>query len=120
MIQNKDYILQMIEAAGKAIAKMIGFKENGSYSQALETLDDCYSEHFDEIHIESENNSIKLDLYGNLLKQEAEINLAIGNKNKARKLFLKALDSLNRAETESKSFDLKRNDLIKEIKLALD
>ena len=120
MIRNKDYILQVIEAAGKAIAKMIGFKEQGSYAQALEIIDECYSEHFDEIHIESERNSIKLDLYGSLLNQEAEIYLAIGNQEKARSLFSEALKTLKRAETESKSFDLKRNGLIKEIQSALD
>ena len=119
MIQNKDYILQLIEAAGKAVAKMMGFKEQGSYSQALETLEDCYSEHFDRIHIESESNSIKLDLYGSLLKQEADINQELGNNDKAKTLFLKALESLNRAEDESRSFDLKRNSLIKEIQLSL-
>ena len=119
MIQNKDYILQLIEAAGRAVAKMMGFKEQGAYSQALETLEDCYSEHFDEIHIESESNSIKLDLYGSLLKQEAEINHELGNHIKAKTLFLKALGSLNKAEYESKSFDLKRNNLIKEIQLSL-
>lgn len=119
MIQDKDYILKMIEATGKAIAKIIGFKKQGSYAQALETLYNCYSEHFDRIHIESESNSIKLDLYGNLLKQEAEINLATENKDKARTLFLKALKTLNRAETESKSFDLKRNNLIEEIQLVM-
>ncbi len=119
MIQNKDYILQLIEAAGKAVAKMIGFKEQGSYSQALEILEDCYSEHFDRIHIVSESNYIKLDLYGSLLKQEAEINQELGNNDKAKTLFLKALESLNKAEVESKSFDLKRNDLIKEIQLVL-
>jgi hypothetical protein len=119
MIQNKDYILQLIEAAGKAVAKMMGFKEQGSYSQALETLEDCYSEHFDRIHIESESNYIKLDTYGNLLKHEAEINQEVGNQEKAKELYLKALQSLNKAETESKSFDLKRNSLIKEIQLSL-
>jgi len=86
MIQNKDYILQLIEAAGKAVAKMMGFKEQGSYSQALETLKECYSEHFDRIHIETESNSIKLDLYGSLLKQEADINQELGNNDK-RKLY---------------------------------
>jgi len=119
MIQNKDYILQMIQAAGKAIAKMMGFKEQGSYSQALKALEDCYSEHFDRIHIESESNSIKLDLYGSLLKQEADINQELGNNDKAKTLYLKAIDSLNKAEFESKSFDLKRNSLIKEIQLSL-
>ena len=119
MIQKKDYILRIIEAAGKAIAKMIGFKEQGSYAQALETLDDCYLEHFDEMHIESETNSTKLDLYGSLLKQEAEINQELGNKDKSQILFLKALDSFKKAEAESKSFDLKRNSLMEEIKLSL-
>ena len=71
MIHNKDCIVQMIEAAGKAIAKAVGFKEQGSYSQALETMNDFYSEHFDLMHIDNETNSIKLDLYGNLLKIEA-------------------------------------------------
>ena len=119
MIQNKDYILQLIEAAGKAIAKMVGFKEQGSYSQALETLEECYSEHFNKIHIETEGNSIKLDLYGSLLKQEADINQELENNDKAKTLYLKALDSLNKAESESKSFDLKRNELIKEIQMSL-
>ena len=119
MIQNKDYILQLIEAAGKAVAKMIGFKEDGEYSQALETLNECYTEHFDSIHVESETNAIKLDLYGNLLKEEAEINLELGYTDVARNLFQKALETLTRAEIESKTFDLKRNDLIEEIRSAL-
>ena len=109
----------MIEAAGKGIAKAVGFEEQGSYSQALETLNDFYSEHFDLMHIENETNSIKVDLYGNLLKIEADIYQKEGNKDKATFLFLKALDILGRAEKESKSFDLKRNRLIEEIKLSL-
>ena len=119
MIQNKDYILQMIEAAGKAVAKMMGFKEEGSYSQALETLEDCYSEHFDRIHIESESNYIKLDTYGNLLKHKDEINRDLGNEEKAKELYRKASQSLSKAETESKTIDMKRIKLIKEINQAL-
>ncbi|RXQ96642.1 hypothetical protein EO244_03175 [Ancylomarina salipaludis] len=119
MIQNKDYILKLIEAAGKAITKMIGFKEKGEYTQALDSLNECYTEHFDSIHIETESNAIKLDLYGNLLKEEAEINLKLGHHDKARNLFQKALETLTKAETQSKTFDLKRNVLIQEIRLAL-
>ena len=109
----------MIEAAGKAIAKAVGFKEQGSHSQALETLNDFYSEHFDLMHIENETNSIKLDLYGNRLKLEADIYQKKGNKDKSKLLFVKALQILSRAELESKSFDLKRNRLIEEIQLSL-
>lgn len=119
MIQNKDYILRMIEAAGKAIAKMIGFKEQGSYSQALETLDDCYSEQFDLMHIETESNYLKLDMYGELLKHEAEINIELGQNEKARELYLKSLQSLRKAEVESKTFDMKRINLISEIQSAI-
>tara|TARA_R110001583_G_scaffold15005_5_gene62227 strand:+ start:47214 stop:47654 length:441 start_codon:yes stop_codon:yes gene_type:complete len=106
-------------SSGKAIAKAVGFKEQGSHSQALETLNDFYSEHFDLMYIENETNSIKLDLYGNLLKLKADIYQKKGNKDKSRLLFVKALQILSRAELESKSFDLKRNRLIEEIQLSL-
>lgn len=106
----------MVEAAGKAIAKAIGFKEQGSHSHALEVLNDCYSEHFDRVHIESESNYIKLDTYGNLLKHEADINQELGNQKKAKELYLKALQSLNKAEKESRTFDMKRIGLIQEIR----
>ncbi len=108
----------MIDVAGKTIAKAMGFKEQGSHSQVLETLDNFYSEHFDLMHIENETNSIKLDLYGNLLKTEADIYQKEGSKDKAKFLFIKALDILVRAEKESKSFDFKRNSLIEEIHLS--
>ena len=119
MIQNKDYILKMIEAAGKAVAKMMGLKEQGSYSQALETLDDCYSEHFDLIHIETESNYLKLDMYGELVKHEADINRELNDNVKAKELYKKALHSLSRAEIESKSFDMKRIGLMSEIQASI-
>ena len=119
MIQNKDYILQMIEAAGKALAKIIGFREHEEFHQALEEIELCYSEHFDLIHIESESNHFKLDMYGELLKHEADINCELGEDLKAKELYQKALQSLTKAEIESKTFDMKRIGLMNEIQSAI-
>jgi hypothetical protein len=80
----------MMELAGKAIAKAVGFKKQYSYSQALKILTDFYSEHFDLMHIENETNSIKIDLYRNLLEIEADIYI----RRKAIFLLFKALDIL--------------------------
>lgn len=119
MIQNKDYILQMIEVAGKALAKIIGFREQEEFHQALEEIELCYSEHFDLIHIDTESNYIKLDIYGELLKHEADINGKLGEDLKAKELYKKALQSLSKAEIKSKSFDMKRMGLMNEIKSAI-
>jgi tetratricopeptide (TPR) repeat protein len=119
MIQNKDYILQIIEAIGRGVAKIIGLKEKGQYTKALEELELCYSEHFDLMHIETESNYLKLDMYGELLNHEAEINIELGDYGKAKDLYLKALQSLTKAEKESKSFDMKRIGMMSEIQSAL-
>lgn len=119
MIQNKDYILQIIEAIGRGVAKIIGLKERGQYTQALDELEVCYSEHFDLMHIETESNYLKLDMYGELLKHEAEINIKLGDNGKAKELFQKALQSLTKAETKSKTYDIKRIGLINEIQSAI-
>jgi len=119
MIQNKDFILQIIEAIGRGVAKVIGLKEKGQYTKALEELELCYSEHFDLMHIETESNYLKLDLYGELLKHEAEINIELGDTGKAKELYLKSLKSLTKAETESKCFNMKRIGLMSEIQTAM-
>jgi tetratricopeptide (TPR) repeat protein len=119
MIQNKDYILQMIEAAGKALAKIIGFREQEEFHQALEELELCYAKHFDLIHIETESNYLKLDMYGELLKHEADINTKLGKHIKAKELYLKALQSLTKAEVESKTFDMKRIGLMGDIRSSI-
>ena len=119
MIQNKDYILQMIEAAGKALAKIIGFREQEEFHQALEEIELCYSEHFDLIHIDTESNYLKLDMYGELLKHEADIKGELGEDLKAKELYKKALHSLSKAEIESKNFDIKRIGLMSEIQASL-
>jgi len=119
MIQNKDYILQMIEAAGKALAKIIGFREQEEFHQALEELQLCYAEHFDLIHIDTENNYFKLDIYGELVKHEADIKRDLNDNVKAIELYQKALHSLSKAEIESKSFDMKRIGLMSEIQASM-
>ena len=119
MIQSKDYILRMIEEAGKVLSKIIGFKEREEFHQALEELELCYAEHFDLIHIETENHYIKLDMYGELLKHEADINSKLGDNIKAKEIYLKALQSFTKAEIKSKSFDMKRIGLMNEIQESL-
>lgn len=120
MIQSKDYILRMIEEAGKVLSKIIGFKEREEFHEALQELELCYAEHFDSIHIETEDHYIKLDMYGELLKHEADINSKLGNTIKAKELYLKALQSLTKAEIKSKSFDMKRIGLMNETKSLLN
>ena len=119
MIQNKDYILKLIEAISRGIAKIIGLKEKGQYTKALEELEQYYLEHFDLMHIETESNHLKLNMYGELLKHEADINYKLGDTIKAKELYLKSLQSLKKAETESKTFDMKRIGLINEIQESL-
>lgn len=119
MIQSKDYILRMIEEAGKVLSKIIGLKEREEFHEALQELELCYAEHFDLIHIETEDHYIKLDMYGELLKQEADINSKLGDNINAKELYSKALQSLTKAEIESKSFDMKRIGLMSEIQASL-
>ncbi len=117
MINNNDYILLMTEAIGRAIAKIIGLKEHGQYDKALDEIQIAYNNYFNNIDLSNENNFKKLDLYGKLIKLEADILFEENNESLSlvKELYLKADKHLKRAAFLSKTYNIERVNLIEQI-----
>jgi hypothetical protein len=119
MEQSNDYVLRMTEVIGRAIAKIIGLKEKGQYTQALEEIFASYSEYFKSFNIVDEKNCQKLDFYYQFLQEEAKLYLELGKNSKAKETLDLALLCLDKLNKESKIYCLEREQGIKEIKLLI-
>ena len=121
---QKDYILRLIEEFGTVLAKILGLKQNKQFQEAIDMIDETSlnylkirmnyvtslsdKELIEVLEKDTELGSEMLGMLADLLKQQADIDLELGEKEKSRNEYQKALlllNYLNSKELEVFSLD---------------
>lgn len=118
---EKDYIMRMVEAFSKMIARITGLREKGELDKAGSLLHEAYDtilkinpeslKNFDEAEWEqfcSERSAEELEMIAELLKIEGEIRIDTGRPEGVCRLLFKSLELLKYVDDQSDTFSLLR------------
>ena len=119
MEKHNDYIERTCVAIGRAIAKIIGLKEKGQYTQAMEELHYNHLLYFDDFSLEDESDFKMLDLYGSFLFEKIELMFEVNNLEEVGSLIQKSLELLKKARELSKTYDFQREKKIEKLTILL-
>lgn len=130
---RKDFIMRMIEEVATVLAKALGLKEKGEYSEALEEINHAYDEllkiNNQEVHHLSckeilmkfdEDQVEKAEVLAKFLKLEGEIYLEQNNLILAKEYLTKSLELYKYADEHSDVFSFERKGTISEIENNLE
>jgi hypothetical protein len=118
---ERDYIMRMVEAFSKIIARILGLKENGELHKAEALILDAYNTILkvdpESLHSFNQNDweqfchqrtPEELEMIAELLKLEGETKIDSGNPEGVCQLMLKSLELLRWVEKQSDTFSLSR------------
>lgn len=118
---EKDYIMKMVEAFARMIARIIGLKEIGEPDRAASLILEAYDtilkmdpeelHNFDEAAWDrfcKERTPQEIEMIAELFKLEGEIRIDSGDRDGAYRLLFKSLDLLKYADNQSDTFSVTR------------
>ena len=118
---EKDYILRMVEAFSRMVARILGLKEKGeldkakalvleTYSTVLKTDPDSLNQ-FNEKDWEKyygERSSEELEMLAELMRLDGEIRIDSGHPEGVCQMLIRSLELLRLVESQSDTFSLTR------------
>jgi hypothetical protein len=118
---EKDYIMKMLEAFSRMIARIAGLKEKGELDKAEALVMEAYEtvlkidpdslNQFKEKDWERfcrERSKEELEMVAELLKLEGEIRIETGNPEGVCHMLIKSLELLRMVESQSDTFSVSR------------
>ena len=118
---EKDYIMRMLEAFSRMIARIVGLKEKGELDKAEALLMEAYDtvlkieadslNQFKEKDWEkfcSDRSEEELEMVAELLRLEGEIRIESGNPEGVCHKLIRSLELLRLVESQSDTFSISR------------
>lgn len=122
---EKDYIMRMVEAFSRMIARIMGLREKGELNQAEALILEAYDtilkidpvtlRNFDENAWETfcrERTPQELEMIADLFRLEGEIRIDLGDREGVCRLLFKSLELLKYVDDHTDTFSLPRFDKI--------
>lgn len=114
-MQTNDYILKTIEALSRLVAKMIGLKERGQYTEALKEIQIFKDTMLDSI----QDDQLCFDLLGKFYMVEGDLHASNNDRDIAQQCYSKALEHFKKADIQTQTYCFEREELIVRIKSKL-
>ncbi len=110
-MQTNDYILKTIEALSRLVAKIIGLKERGQFTEALKEVQLFKDSMLDSI----KNDHRCIDMLGEFYEAEGDLHTLDNDGVLAQKSYSYALEQLQRANVQCQTYSFERELMISRI-----
>ncbi len=129
---RKDYMMRYFEQLGVVLAALLGFRQKGSYEEALglirQTLDELPDYYYELSDLDPERlrkkvteelsfSLEKIEMIATLMYEEAEFLNLSGDSRKASDRFHKALILLEYVDNQASDFSVERKERINKCKM---
>ena len=134
-MQQRDYILRLIEQLGEFLAAIFTYLRKGYYKKASEAIEDAYykllekeasefinindNELISALENEHQFNQQQLEVLAELFYAEAELQYLQNNKDASKIFYQKSLIIFEFLEKEQKSFSFERQEKLSKIKIRI-